>query len=78
MHYLPPASARSAKNLLTAATSHTVTCVPNLNGLGKLPFLTQRQMVAGLTGNLPARPFTVASSFIRMVFIVYFSGNSAP
>ena len=43
----------SLTNDSTSSKFQTATDVPNLNGLGNFDSLTQRQIVAGLTGNKP-------------------------
>jgi uncharacterized membrane protein len=48
----------------TSAAFQTVTDSLNLNGFGNLPSRTHRQIVAGLTGSLPAFAGVLASSLI--------------
>lgn len=59
-------SARCAMKASTSAASQTVTDSPSLNGLGNRPSRTQRQMVAGLTGNLPGFAGVLANSLMRI------------
>jgi len=57
----------AAMNCSTSAAYHAVTPALSLNGCGNLPSLTQRQMVAGLTGKMPALAGVVAMSAMRMM-----------
>jgi hypothetical protein len=72
MYYIHFQPLRCEMKKSTSSVFHTVMRSLNLKGFGNLPSLTQRQIVAGLTGIRPVLSFEFANSEMRITLFDMF------